>query len=234
MMLYLCRFFVLALVVAPCVAGAQATSHSSSLPGVYRLIEDPKELPSGVKNTGSPLEVPLTPKGLEQQKKAKLKDDSVKLCLPAGPFRMMAWKGNVIDLYDSGDRITMLFQDLYEGHMRTIYTDRREHPKMDPMWEGDSLGHWEGGDLVVETNNFNEFVWLNERGAPHGPAFTMTERYHPFSNGKYLRVAVTATDPEMLQKPYTYVRYYARTNAEVQERVCWSDTKPLGQTVLPQ
>jgi hypothetical protein len=45
----------------------------------------------------------------------------------------------------------MLFSD---GETRLIYTDGRAHPKPADLWPtnmGDSIGHWEGGTLVIDT-----------------------------------------------------------------------------------
>jgi len=40
------------------------------------------------------------------------------------------------------------------GEVRHIYTDRRAHPDKDDLWPtplGDSIGHWEGHTLVIDT-----------------------------------------------------------------------------------
>ena len=48
---------------------------------------------------------------------------------------------------------------------RTVALNRHAH-LADTMrlWQGDSIGHWEGDTLVVETRNFNGKTWLNEVG----------------------------------------------------------------------
>lgn len=43
---------------------------------------------------------------------------------------------------------------LTNGEVRHIHTDGRRHPDRDDLWptpEGDSIGHWEGDTLVVDT-----------------------------------------------------------------------------------
>ncbi len=44
---------------------------------------------------------------------------------------------------------------LYEnGDARHVYTDGRKHPKKEDLWptdKGDSIGHWEGATLVIDT-----------------------------------------------------------------------------------
>ena len=63
--------------------------------------------------------------------------------------------------------IVMLFEDLERGVMRTIYTNRGHKEKLEPTWMGDSVGHWEGDTLIVDTIGFNTDTWLNDAGAQH-------------------------------------------------------------------
>jgi hypothetical protein len=190
--------------------------------GVYQLVPNGVSLPGGLRNDGNPDEVPLRPEAQATQKTTNLKDDVKNLCLPVGPFRMMAWPGNKIDVYRSPGRITIHFENYFLGHMRFLYLDRKEH-KPGPFWVGDSIARWEGDTLVVDTANFNHYTWLNGAGAPHSDALRLTERLRLVEGGKYLEVKVTAEDPKVLTRPYTYTRYYERTTSEIQEYVCWDD-----------
>jgi len=142
---------------------------------------------------------------------------------------MMARDGNMIDILPSmrTNRIFMLFEDFFAGFYREIFFDRPPAPKKefaerDPG-QGDSFGRWEGDTLVVDTINFNQFIWLNANGAPHSDALRLTERYRLVAGGQYLEIKVTADDPKVLTKPYTYTRYYQKVNKEVPEYVCTDD-----------
>ena len=50
----------------------------------------------------------------------------------------------------------------------------------------------------------------------------LTERYRLIPNGNLLEVRVTAEDPEFLQRPYTYTRYYQR-GPDFEEIQCFAD-----------
>ena len=204
---------------APADAGADLT-------GIYVLVPNSATIPGGLKNAGGPEQVPLQPSAVAVQRRRTPKDDLAKLCMPVGPFRMMAWEGNKIDVYRSPGRITMLHENYFLGHMRTIYLDR-QHTRGAPLWVGDSIGHWDGDTLVVDTNNFNEYTWLNGAGAPHSEALKLTERYRLVGGGKYLEVKMTAEDPKVLTAPYTYTRYYERVNSEIQEDICQDDLETV-------
>src|SRR5207253_9068001 len=52
---------------------------------------------------------------------------------------------------------TTLFRSLHEidHSTRVIPTDGRPHiPQRIRQWQGDSVGHWDGNTLVVDTTNF--------------------------------------------------------------------------------
>jgi hypothetical protein len=72
----------------------------------------------------------------------------------------------------------------------------------------------------VETSGFNEYIWLNALGAPHSDALKLTERYRLVAGGEYLELRMTADDPKVLKRPYTYTRYYQRSQREMQEYAC--------------
>ena len=52
---------------------------------------------------------------------------------------------------------------LYEQNswFKVFPVDGRPHPDKEPSWFGDSVGHWEGDTLVVDTINFNGLTsWI--------------------------------------------------------------------------
>jgi hypothetical protein len=111
--------------------------------------------------------------------------------------------------------------------MRQIFFDRRPAPRQkfapeDPG-QGDSFGHWEGDTLVVDTINFSQYIWLNSKWAPHSDALHLVEKYRLVGDGQYLEVKMTAEDPNVLTKPYTYTRYFQKVNTEIPQYLCTDD-----------
>jgi hypothetical protein len=97
---------------------------------------------------------------------------------------------------------------------RHIYIDRKVHNTpdiLDPNAYGDSLGHWEGEDLIVETTGFSD---SGIRQLPGGAFRTsksiLVERFHPTNGGKNLMVTSTWYDATVFTKPFTYSIYYYR------------------------
>ena len=46
-----------------------------------------------------------------------------------------------------------------------------------PSYFGDSIGHWEGETLVVDTVGYNEKFWFIRGGLPHTRFMHLTERF---------------------------------------------------------
>ncbi len=82
---------------------------------------------------------------------------------------------------------------------RHIYTDGRDHPPEDDLWPtitGNSIGHWEGDTLVIDTimvTNPNEFF---QGGPPLSEEARYVERI--WLDGDKLRAEVTIEDPVTL------------------------------------
>ena len=89
-----------------------------------------------------------------------------------------------------------------------------------PMWQGYSVGRWDGDTLVVESNGFNDKTWLNNVGLPHTEKLHVTERYSRPTLGR-LDVEVTFSDPDAYNRPLTYSsRMRLMTDTEMLEEVC--------------
>jgi len=86
---------------------------------------------------------------------------------------------------------------------RHIYADGRDHPPLDDLWPtvtGNSIGHWEGDTLVIDTimvTNPNEFF---QGGPPLSEQARYVERIR--LDGDTLRAEMTIQDPITLSGPW--------------------------------
>ena len=92
-----------------------------------------------------------------------------------------------------------------------IYLDGRKLPPQgdpQPWWYGYSVGHWEGDDLVVETNNLRGAEdgpsdgWLDVNGSPYSEQAKFTHRIRRLTYG-HLQMDITVEDPKAYTKPFT-------------------------------
>jgi hypothetical protein len=118
---------------------------------------------------------------------------------------------------------------------REIYTDGRLQPLHPfPSTKGHSIGHWEGGALVVDTCCFRADTPLPDYG-PHSDAMHIIERIWSPRPGE-LEDHVVVTDPEAFTHPWaTTFAYYHRPNWEEVEDDTSQNDRPLpkpGQQVV--
>ena len=98
------------------------------------------------------------------------------------------------------DRLVILY-DFPPSSNRVIPTDGRPHPvDPDPTWTGDSVGHWEGDTLVVDTVGFNDrTVLFNHR---HTESLHVVERFsRPTPDA--IQYQATVEDPNVFKEPLT-------------------------------
>src|SRR6187401_1988920 len=102
------------------------------------------------------------------------------------------------------------------GGTRVIPTDGRSHVRSTiRQWMGDSVGHWEGDTLVVDTTNFTDKVLY--RGAAEN--LHLVERITRVGPDE-IDYRVTIEDPTTFSKPWTLVIPFVNTGEDMFEYAC--------------
>jgi len=123
--------------------------------------------------------------------------DPIAHCRPAGFVRV----GPPVEIVQATGRVVFFYEQEDENFYRIIPTDGRPHdPDADPSYNGDSVGHWQGDTLVVDTVNFNDDTWLGLDGWFHSTAMHVTERISRDADG--LHYQATVEDPNVFTKPW--------------------------------
>ncbi len=150
-------------------------------------------------------------------------DDPTAHCFVAGVPRSMYVPSPAQILQPPG-YILMLFERM---SWRVIPLDGRAHiPDNVRLWMGDSVGHWEGDTLVVDTTNLNGKTWLNEVGDVLSYAAHVQELFIPTADGK-LTYRATVTDPIAYTRPWTIEIPMNRESDELLEVACHEDNVDL-------
>jgi len=108
----------------------------------------------------------------------------------------------------------------YPGTFRSIPTDGGPHSAdPDPTWMGESIGHWDGDTLVVDTVGFNDKTEIG--GFKHTEALHIVERFRR-TEYNTLQYEATMEDPNVFVKPFKVSRGFALRSdmAKVDEFVC--------------
>jgi len=142
--------------------------------------------------------------------------DSVSKCLAFGLPRFMTMPMEIIQ---TPGQLTMNLGVLHD--IRRIYIDGRGHtPDVDPSFSGDSIGHWEGDTLVVDTIALREGTF-DRGGIPFSDKLKVSERFRRTGPNK-MEDKMTLTDPEAFQEPFQFTRTYTQMTAgsRFEEYIC--------------
>lgn len=135
-------------------------------------------------------------------------------CHPLGtPFVM--GDSAPIDIAQSRFEVAIMAE--VQSSARHLYIDGRSHPDMkdfDATTNGNSIGHWEGKTLVVDTIGFSDRGQTMIPGGGHrGPNAHLTERYTLDAKADTLRVEFRWEDPTVFTQPHSYDFVYHRAPA---------------------
>jgi hypothetical protein len=146
-------------------------------------------------------------------------------CLPHGMPSLILITHNATEILFTPGRVTLLGES--DGNrLRRIWTDGRGHaPDPDPSFHGESIGHWEGDTLDVDTIAILPQVYLavsEAVGIPNNGDMHIKERIHLIAPDT-LAFDLTIDAPRILTKPWTTRRLYYRKRQkshEIVEGVC--------------
>lgn len=139
------------------------------------------------------------------------------LCKLLGVPLILTQRDN-IQLLQTPDQVTILYSR--DHHIRNVYLNvpHTENPK--PSWYGESVGHYEGDTLVVDTIGLNGKSRADRYGSFSSEATHVVERYHLADDGNVLEVDFTITDPNTFTTSWSAMQRYRRSNAPWEEIVC--------------
>jgi len=157
-------------------------------------------------------------------------DDPHARCQPAGGMRVFTVP-NGLEIIDQPElnRIFIIGGENRDWR-RIAMEPGRKHPSEDdliPSYFGDSIGHWEGDTLVVDTVGYNEKFWFIRGGLPHTRFMHLTERFTRI-NFDTLRYEVTIDDKGAYTRPWSggwdipwqYTNYDGTPGGEIHEYFC--------------
>jgi hypothetical protein len=166
------------------------------------------------------------------------------------------WPGGVpyifwdflVEIFQRPDHVTMIYRQ--GGEVRHVRMNEKHPTNPVPSWYGDSVGHYEGDTLVIDTVGIRigPFAMVDMYGTPHSPALHVIERYRlvdydeakdaiernakensrggenwgydPQYRGKVLQLHFTVEDPGVFTTPWTSTITYRPAVNPWPELIC--------------
>jgi hypothetical protein len=148
-------------------------------------------------------------------------------CTPAGVPGFMAYGGSdePIFIIQTPRQVWMIYQGNQE--VRRIYLDAAHSENPKPSWYGESVGHYEGDTLVIDTIGQNNRTFLDFFRTPHTEKVHVVERWRLVENGRIMEVIFTVDDPDTFYAPWTGMRRYRGVDQEMVEEPCAENNRNL-------
>ncbi len=139
----------------------------------------------------------------------------------AGPPMLPVLYNNIKRIVQTEDHVLILNEMVHDT--RIIRLNKPHLPEEIRKWMGDSVGHWEGDTLVVDTTNFTTQSGL----------FLATESLHVTERFKRidedtLLYSFTVDDPAIWTKPWSGEYPWPQTQDQVFEYACHEGNYALG------
>jgi hypothetical protein len=126
--------------------------------------------------------------------KSRLAPDPHTMCLPMGvPF--ISQVRDTVQFLQTPDWVTMIYEN--NSAFRFVHMNAKHSAHPEPTWFGESVGHYEGDTLVIDTIGIttHSVSSIDRFGTPHTAALHVVERYHTENGGKMLRADFMVEDP---------------------------------------
>src|SRR5262249_38378464 len=83
----------------------------------------------------------------------------------------------IVQILQQPDRVTMIYR--HGNEVRHVRLNESHPAKVTPSWYGDSVGHYEGDTLVIDTVRIKigPYAMVDMYGPPHSPGLHVVERY---------------------------------------------------------
>jgi hypothetical protein len=102
------------------------------------------------------------------------------------------------------------FSDVRHIHLTDKHSDN-----VKISWYGESIGHYEGDTLVVDTIGLDDRTWVDGFATPHTKQLHVIERYHLIEDGKVLEVNIHVEDPGAFTMPWDAIQRFRQYEAAV-------------------
>jgi hypothetical protein len=153
-------------------------------------------------------------------------------CRPAGVPGFMMFIIEPIFFVQSPDKVLMIHSGNEE--VRRIFLDVPHSANPKPSWYGESVGHYEGDTLVIDTIGMNDKTFIDNYRTPHTEKLHVVERWKMIDDGKMLQVDIKVEDPDTFNEPWSAIQRYRRAQPRLLgEEACAENNAHLFDYRIP-
>jgi hypothetical protein len=168
----------------------------------------------------------LKPWAVERMKKAndevlagKVPFITRERCWPAGVPGFTVYTRVQPIYFLQSAKLVVILNEL-NAQFRNIWLDVPHSAHVTPSWYGESVGHYEGDELVVDTIGLNDRTFVDNYRTPHTDQIHVVERFRMIEGGNTLQSIVKVDDPGAFNMPWSALQRWRRVDRLVTEQIC--------------
>jgi hypothetical protein len=154
-------------------------------------------------------------------------------CVPAGVPGFLALGGNQNPYWFLQTPKEVSIMRAADSQVRRVYLDVPHSANPKPSWYGESVGHYEGDALVIDTIGLNTKSFVDNYRTPHTEKLHVVERWRMVEDRKFLEATVTVDDPDTYYEPWSGMRRYRRVARQFEEEICAENNQHLFDYKIP-
>jgi hypothetical protein len=137
-------------------------------------------------------------------------------CWPKGPLAFLLSPMTQPMYFVQGpDEVVMILTSFND--VRHIHLADKHSANVKTSWYGESIGHYEGDTLVVDTIGLNTRTFVDDYSTPHSEKLHVVERFRVIEGGKTLEAKVHVEDPGAFTMPWDGIQHYQRVEPGIAE-----------------
>jgi hypothetical protein len=148
-------------------------------------------------------------------------------CFPAGVPGYHLYGFQPLYFIQTPKEVVMIYSN--DQQVRHVYLDMPHSANPQPSWYGESIGHYEGDMLVVDTIGLNDKTFVDNFRTPHTERLHVLERFRLVDGGKAMQVDITFDDPDAFNAPWSVLQRYDRVQQPMDEQICAENNQQFFQ-----
>ncbi len=140
-------------------------------------------------------------------------------CWPGGVPGQLLYPFEPVYFIQTPKEVWIMWQ---RDHMvRRVFLTDRHSKNIKPDWFGESIGHYENGELVVDTIGLStKLSFIDNFRTPHTDKLHVVERFSVSPDQKALTAIARVEDPDTFNAPLTMKQQWFKVDAPMGETVC--------------
>jgi hypothetical protein len=177
----------------------------------YKLRDNPNPM-FRVADLSNPILQPWTRDALKKVNERALSGKIVSIpkerCWPVGVPAFLLLPATPVFFIQTPAEVVMIW--MQDHQVRHVYLNVPHATDLKPSWFGESVGHYEGDTLVVDTVGLSARTFVDNYQTPHTEQLHVVERFRMIDGGRILEVNAHVEDAGAFTTPWDAVQRYRR------------------------